>query len=128
MHSKSFWRWLQNVTVSCLLCQQKTQRDNLCAMCHDDLQWLTSVCSRCALPLGFGSVCGACILRPPPWQRMVCGFAYEEPIMTLIHQLKYGRDTTAALALARLLADVVLYIGRVGGNVDLIKLLKSPYR
>jgi len=100
---------------SCQLCGAEGTAGPLCAPCLADLPWLSrDACAVCALPLPCGSVCGACLDRPPRFHRVESVFAYAFPVDALIHAYKYrGR-----LALARLLGDLLAQ--RVALDVDAI--------
>jgi ComF family protein len=72
--------------------------------CEGDLPWLPRErCAVCALPLASGEVCGACVARPPHFDRVDAPFAYRFPLAQLIHALKYG----GRLALARTLGEAL---------------------
>jgi ComF family protein len=87
---------------SCLLCGAVSTPGALCPPCLADLPWLpVNRCEVCALPLTSGRVCGACLDRPPRFERVEAVFAYRFPADALIHAFKYGRR----LALARVLGE-----------------------
>lgn len=80
----------------------------LCGYCAAELPWLDDHCRQCALPLinaGEERLCGDCLRRPPPFQRVCAPFRYSHPIDGLIKALKYGNDLAAARLLGDLLAD-----------------------
>ena len=80
----------------------------LCRQCAAELPWLDAHCRQCALPLvnaGEERLCGECLRRPPPFQRVWAPFRYSHPIDGLIKTLKYGDDLAAARLLGDLLAD-----------------------
>ena len=100
---------------SCLLCGSISAAGPLCPPCYEDLPWLPgNHCAVCALPLTSGRVCGACLNRPPRFDRVEAVFAYRFPMDALIHTFKYGRR----LALAHLLGESLA--GRVTCDVDAI--------
>jgi ComF family protein len=79
------------------------------------LPWLPSRCCEvCAVPLTSGRICGACLDRPPRFERVEAVFCYDYPLDSLIHAYKYGGRLALAhfmgLALAR----------RVTRDVDVI--------
>lgn len=87
-----------------MLCGARTRGGTLCAPCTADLPWLPRArCAVCALPLASGAVCGACVARPPRFDRVDAPFAYRYPVAPLIHALKYG----GRLALARTLGEAL---------------------
>lgn len=80
----------------------------LCGQCAAELPWLDAHCRQCALPLvnaGAERLCGECLHRPPPFQRVWVPFRYSHPVDGLIKALKYGDDLAAARLLGDLLAD-----------------------
>jgi len=68
----------------------------------------------CAVPLASGTVCGACLDRPPRFDRVEAVFAYRYPVDALVHAYKYG----GRLALARPLGEALAQ--RVARDVDVI--------
>jgi len=60
----------------------------ICRGCEDDLPRLGSVCTRCGLPSPI-SVCIACQVNAPRWERLVAPFSFTYPIDRIIHQFKY---------------------------------------
>ena len=87
---------------SCLLCGADGANGPLCEPCQADLPWLPrNRCRVCALPLTSGSVCGACLDRPPRFDAVEAAFAYRFPMDALILAFKYG----GRLALARGLGE-----------------------
>jgi ComF family protein len=93
-------RWPQ----ACVLCCARVNGNTLCAPCEADLPWLPRArCAVCALPLATGEMCGACLARPPLFDRVAAPFAYRFPLAQLIHALKYG----GRLALARTLGEAL---------------------
>jgi ComF family protein len=101
-------RFAQRVLApDCLLCGASAVRSRLCKPCAASLPRLPSVgCSICALPLTSGSVCGACLERPPAYDRVFAPFAYAFPVDALIHALKYGGNLSIAPILADALAAI----------------------
>jgi ComF family protein len=59
-------------------------------------------------------LCGACLSRPPHFDRLVAPFIYTFPVDALIRALKYG----GRLNVARLLAGAL--VPRIDQSVDLI--------
>jgi len=101
------------VPQSCQLCGEHGTPGPLCSACLADLPWLPDACCGvCALPLASGRVCGACLDRPPRFQRVEAALAYRYPANALIHAYKYG----GRLALARLLGGLLAQ--RVTRDVD----------
>jgi ComF family protein len=100
---------------SCHLCGADSAARPLCAACLRELPWLPGGrCAVCAVPLPTGSVCGACLERPPRFEQVEAVFAYRYPVDALIRAYKYrGR-----LALARVLAEQLAR--QVARDVDVI--------
>lgn len=93
---------------TCVLCGAESGLGTLCAPCGADLPWLPrNRCSVCALPLAGGEQCGACIARPPRFDRVDAPFAYRYPVAGLIHALKYGGRLALARTLGEALAQAV---------------------
>jgi len=93
---------------SCQLCGSGSNNGILCTPCLEDLPWLPlDRCAVCALPLASGQVCGACLDRPPRFDRVEAVFAYCFPVDALIHAYKYGGRLALARALGGLLARQV---------------------
>ena len=89
---------------SCLLCGVNGAHGPFCEACQADLPWLPrGRCRVCALPLASGSVCGACLERPPRFDAVEAAFAYRFPVNALILAFKYG----GRLALARGLGEAL---------------------
>lgn len=63
-----------------------------------------SICPVCAGVSVDGQVCGRCLKSPPAFDLTQVAFFYRPPIVELIHDLKYHRQT----ANARLLAELYL--------------------
>jgi ComF family protein len=57
----------------------------------------------CALPITRAAVCGACLDRPPHFDRVSAAFVYGFPVDALVHALKYGGN----LAVARILGEAL---------------------
>ena len=96
--------------ATCVLCGAPglAQRD-LCRGCEADLPWLGPGCVRCARPLpesGAG-LCGACLRKPPAFQRTVAAFHYYRPVDVLIRRLKFNQQLQYARLLGHLLATAV---------------------
>lgn len=102
----------QLIPPACLLCGA-TSRLPLCAGCQADLPWHTAPqCPVCATPTPQGQVCGACLKRPPGYDRSVAALAYRFPLNRLIPALKYHARLTVAPALATCLAPVLAHAPR----------------
>ena len=73
-----------------------------------ELPRLTSKrCAVCALPLATGRICGACLQRPPRYDRVIAPFSYRFPVDALIQAYKYGGRLAHARVLGTALASIV---------------------
>ncbi len=101
----SVWSLLPH---SCLLCGADADEAQICAPCDAELPRLTSKrCAVCALPLATGEVCGACLDRPPRYDRVIAPFSYRFPVDALIQAYKYGGRLAHARFLGTALASLV---------------------
>ena len=67
---------------------------------------LLARCTRCALEVPEGaSVCGACLVEPPPFERTLAAVAYAHPWDGLITQFKFHAGLDLAPALTQLLLE-----------------------
>ncbi|HET7060988.1 MAG TPA: ComF family protein [Nitrosospira sp.] len=74
---------------------------DFCLPCRKTLPYLSSShCSVCAVPVTGASTCGACLAKPPAFDRTVAAFEYAFPVDALLQSLKYRSN----LAMARVLA------------------------
>ena len=95
---------------ACLLCGAGSAGSALCAPCTADLPWLPrNRCDVCATPLTSGTICGACLDRPPRFDRVDAVFAYRYPVDGLIHALKYRNRLAFARVLGEWLAQSVAF-------------------
>jgi ComF family protein len=91
---------------NCLLCGDRGAPGRyLCDGCLVDLPRNSAYCARCALPLPAPGVCGECLRRPPPYDRVLAPLRYAAPIDHLITGLKFRQQLGVAHLLASLLAD-----------------------
>lgn len=77
----------------------------LCAACWSGLRFLSDPqCRACGLPFdydrGEAALCGACLRRPPPWERARAALAYDEASRGMILRFKHADRTDAAPAFA----------------------------
>jgi ComF family protein len=98
----------------CLACGAASACDLLCPGCRADLPALPEACPRCALPSRAGEICGACLTRPPHFDRTVAAWRYDFPCDRLIQALKYRARLPLAGFFARALA------ARIASPVDVI--------
>lgn len=76
----------------CVLCKHYHKDSTaVCTHCIALLPRLGPACVHCAYPLFDGDylLCGQCIANPPPIDKALISYRFEEPLRTLIHQFKY---------------------------------------
>jgi len=80
----------------CLACGAGVDRpQSLCGACWGGLAFLEGpACARCGLPfeheVGEGSLCGACLAAPPPFERARAALRYDDASRGLILAFKHG--------------------------------------
>ncbi len=95
----------------CLACEILLGRHRLpllCDSCYTRLAVLGSPwCLLCGIPFAAGAdhLCGDCLADDRPFAFARTAFLYREPLVTLIHQLKFGRRLTGLVTLGRLVRD-----------------------
>ena len=98
--------WL--LPLHCRLCGEQVAWElELCPGCYRDLPWLKTACRRCADPLPAEPqtlLCGRCLRRPPPFDRVIAPLHFAPPVDGLIHAYKFHGDLAAGRLLANLLA------------------------
>lgn len=93
----------------CVLCGDAGQAPahDLCVPCEAELPVNSPCCSICAEPLegepAVGLRCGACLRRPPLFDKACCAFRYAHPVDHLVRGLKYH----AAVAQGRVLGELL---------------------
>lgn len=84
----------------CLLCNAPcTNSHGFCNPCFGVLPHNHARCKRCGLSLPFSDEqinCGECIANPPPFDRAIALFDYEQPISSLIWRLKFSGHLSVA--------------------------------
>jgi ComF family protein len=94
---------------SCVLCGDHAGAEQLCAPCRADLPFHAPVsCPICALPTAGGETCGACLKKPPAFDRTLAAFSYLFPIDAVIHAYKYGGNLALLDLLAQPLIDLAI--------------------
>lgn len=89
----------------CLICEQSTSAEDICAACKADLPWNNAACTLCALPLPGGQpICGSCLANPPPY-RCLTALRYAFPVDRQLARLKYHGQLTPSRVLGQLLAN-----------------------
>ena len=92
----------------CIFCQQTVRHDFMvCTDCYQSLPHNKSCCQRCALPLAEEMsttvLCGRCIRKPPAFDYTCSPFRYEDDIIGLVHQLKFGEKISYARSIGEML-------------------------
>ncbi len=107
----------------CILCGLRSHHTlPLCADCAADLQPNQYGCTRCALPLPqtgpeiTQAQCGNCLRDPPPFDRVIAPWLYDELMAYLIHRWKFQREQR----LTPLLASLWLRRRDDIGDIDLM--------
>ena len=93
---KKFLKYL-SIPSYCILCkQQHTGKLAVCPACLDDFKQLENPCAICCLPMLDCEtlICGQCIKSPPSFDKVWCGYTYEEPLRKLFHQYKFNQKIT----------------------------------
>ena len=91
---------------NCLLCGADGEGDLLCPDCSADLPFSpTASCPQCGEPTTFSERCGACLNKPPHFDRTLALFRYEFPVDRLIHAFKYGHQLAVGQWLGLRLAE-----------------------
>jgi len=94
----------------CLLCREASGA-GLCTGCDADLPAAGNACDRCGIPLVYpwsGSsclhldarLCGACIRKPPPFDRTLAALDYVFPVTVLVQRFKFNRSFACGAVLA----------------------------
>ncbi|NQX89623.1 MAG: ComF family protein [Halioglobus sp.] len=91
----------------CVLCKLRSDRAvPLCWACEQAMSLNTACCARCAVPLTTGpsvnTLCGQCLVQPPPYHRVIAPWRYDELMAHMIHCWKYGRQLHLTALLAQL--------------------------
>ncbi len=116
-HVVNNWLWrVQGILLppSCVLCGGYGQPPllDLCAPCAADLPRNVNACVRCAVPLPAHAppdlTCGACLKRPPRFDRAIAPFRYGYPLDHLVRDFKYHGRLAYGRVLGTLLADHLL--------------------
>lgn len=94
----------------CLICGEAgSAGHDLCTACIAALPWNDHACARCGLPVPAVDedsnaagmrVCGRCLRKPPPLDRVIAAFRYEFPITELLPRLKFHQDLAAGREVA----------------------------
>ncbi|MBS0463839.1 MAG: ComF family protein [Proteobacteria bacterium] len=116
----------------CLVCADPgADGHDLCAACMTQLPWNHASCRRCGVPMPVLSeaegpvlseaegpvpspagapettVCGRCLRKPPPLERVLAAFDYRFPVDRLVPRFKFHHDLAAGRELAAALCTFV---------------------
>lgn len=104
--------WLNSIQgrlfpATCLLCGAPGEATlDLCPGCRDALPESGPACVQCGAALeAAGPRCGACLKRPPAFDRVRAPFAYASPVDHLLWRLKFRGQLAPARVLGQLLAQ-----------------------
>ena len=100
----------------------------LCPACLAQISPLTAVCQRCSTPLAPGGNCASCRSAPPKLSGLRAVSAYQEPLRSFIHALKYGGNTRLAQPLGELLAQAYRTLGIRADGLVPVPLHSERYR
>jgi ComF family protein len=94
----------------CLICQCRVANGGrICSYCKLSLPWLNNPCRLCGIALDVSvvkaTVCGSCLLEPPPFTFCKAVFEYETPIKELLTAFKFNAKFSAGELLAELLCE-----------------------
>ncbi len=77
----------------------------LCPSCLAQIPPLPAGCQRCSGPLTAGGICASCQSAPLKFSSLRAVSAYQEPLRSYIHALKYDGNIRLAQPLGSLLAE-----------------------
>lgn len=98
-------RWIPSL---CAVCHAWPSQP-ICEACITRFAQPVPRCKRCALPVVIGvSVCGDCLVNPPPLDACLTAVSYDYPWSALIAQLKFRNHPSAAKPLALLMRTLPL--------------------
>jgi len=101
--------WLENwlLPPKCVLTEQPAKTRDL----TDDIvqSWSApkEVCPQCCEHSHDSSLCGACIVQPPAFNRTQVGFYFADELSDLVHALKYGNQIAHSRLLGELFAETI---------------------
>ncbi|TRX75118.1 ComF family protein [Pseudomonas mangiferae] len=106
LHWPPTWLHLRAACTLCGLGADPSAAAPICPGCLLDLPWLQARCETCALPLPVsGQVCGACLRRPPSFERVEVPWRYGFPVDSLVTGFKHRARWPQGRMLADLLAE-----------------------
>lgn len=100
----------------------------LCPSCLAQISPLTAVCQRCGTPLAPGENCNICRSTPLKLSGLRAVSAYQEPLRSFIHALKYDGNTRLAQPLGGLLVQAYRALGIRADGLVPVPLHSERYR
>lgn len=100
----------------------------LCPSCLAHIPPLTSICQRCSASLSAGGICSSCQSAPLRLSGLRAVSAYQEPLRSYIHALKYDGNTRLAQPLGMLLVQAYRASGIRAEAVAPVPLHSARYR
>lgn len=98
-------RWRPGTT--CQICSS-WQRDAVCGACRSRFRPAGHRCRCCATPLaGLHDPCGACVRRPPAFDRTLAALDYAYPWDGLVTRFKFGGACELAAPLAERMVEAL---------------------
>ncbi len=96
----------------CILCHKALNLSfGVCADCYQALPHNKVCCVRCALPLPEdieeAVLCGRCIRQTPAFDYAHSLFRYEDDVINLVHQLKFGEKISYAQSIGEMLCSLI---------------------
>lgn len=79
-----------------------------CNVCKQKMKPLDGVlCDVCGLPVSRPGICAACLKDRPYFHKLRAWTSFEQPVRSLLHQLKYKKNISLGFTLAKEMADFV---------------------
>lgn len=89
-----------------------------CGDCQKNVQVLDGVvCDVCGLPQKKAGTCDVCLEVRPHFRSLRAWAAFEKPVQSALHRLKYKRDISLGDALA---SEMIPFVRRLGWQIDVV--------
>lgn len=95
-------RWL--LPSKCVLSGEDSELMDISERLVESWRVPLEVCPQCCEPSPGGQVCGACLTKPPSFDRTQVGFYFEKELVDLVYGLKYQNR----FAFSRILAELLM--------------------
>lgn len=98
---------------NCSFCGLGHTTTGLCTTCESAIELNEPSCQRCASPINveseqaMASHCGACLKKPPPYQKVITASRYHFPVDKALSDLKFSNQLHYARSLSHLLQKKV---------------------